>query len=206
MFTELEFKTLGKRILGETFNAFQSAPQGVQTDLFGNEVEQKLVVNKIAEEVDNTPAYGLVADKNIDNTPHEYHLVETKEEIQQLVKELLAIKEICFDTETTGTDANNVEIVGLSFAYENNKAYYTPFSSNQNETRERLKLFVPLFQDANKCWVGQNIKYDLLVLKWYGIEPKGELFDTMLAHYVIEPEGRRSMDLLSAQYLSLIHI
>jgi DNA polymerase-1 len=202
VFTELEFKTLGKRILGETFNAFQSAPQGVQTDLFGNAIEQKTVANKASiEEESNLPSYGLVADKNIENTKHEYQLIDSIEAIQQLVKDLLTKHEICFDTETTGTDANNVEIVGLSFSYENNKAYYIPFSKNQKETTERLNLFLPLFNDANKRWVGQNIKYDLLVLKWYGIEPKGELFDTMLAHYVIEPEGRRSMDLLSAQYL-----
>ncbi len=202
VFTELEFKTLGKRILGETFNAFQSAPLGVQTDLFGNAVEQKTSSNKAAiEEEDHTPSYGLVADKNIENTHHDYRLIESVEAIQQLVAELLPIKEICFDTETTGTDANNVEIVGMSFSYQKNKGYYIPFNSNQKETANQLALLNPLFDDANKCWIGQNIKYDLLVLKWYGIEPKGELFDTMLAHYVIEPEGRRSMDLLSAQYL-----
>jgi len=202
VFTELEFKTLGKRILGETFNAFQSAPQGVQTDLFGNAVEQKVSANKISDEEEaNTPSYGLVADKNIENTQHDYQLIETVEAIQQLVTKLLPHREICFDTETTGTDANNVELVGMSFSYEKNKGYYIPFGSNQKETSERLKLLIPLFDDTNKCWIGQNIKYDLLVLKWYGIEPKGELFDTMLAHYVIEPEGRRSMDLLSAQYL-----
>ena len=129
VFTELEFKTLGKRILGETFNAFQSAPQGVQTDLFGNAVEQKMVVNKITEEDENTPAYGLVADKNIDNTPHEYHLIESTEQIQLLVKALLTIKEICFDTETTGTDANNVEIVGLSFSHEKPKHIIYPLAA-----------------------------------------------------------------------------
>ncbi|HQS25244.1 MAG: DNA polymerase I [Sphingobacteriia bacterium 24-36-13] len=202
VFTELEFKTLGKRILGETFNAFQSAPQGVQTDLFGNAVEQKLVtVKETIEEETNPNNYGLVADKNIENTKHQYLLIESEEAIKELVAELLTKQEICFDTETTGIDANNVEIVGLSFSYEKHKGYYIPFGNKQKETTERLKLFIPLFNDPNKCWVGQNIKYDLLVLKWYGIEPKGELFDTMLAHYVIEPEGRRSMDLLSAQYL-----
>ncbi|MBP7346785.1 MAG: DNA polymerase I, partial [Sediminibacterium sp.] len=202
VFTELEFKTLGKRILGETFNAFQSAPLGVQTDLFGNAIETKtVVVKQTNEDENNSPSYGLVADKNIENTQHEYRLIETEEAIQTLVLELMAKKEICFDTETTGTDANNVEIVGLSFSYEKNKAYYIPLSSNQKEATKKLQLLLPLFEDTNKCWVGQNIKYDLLVLKWYGIEPKGELFDTMLAHYVIEPEGRRSMDLLSAQYL-----
>jgi DNA polymerase-1 len=201
VFTELEFKTLGKRILGETFNAFQSTPLGIQTDLFGNAVEQKQVVAKFENTESITENYGLVADKNIENTTHEYKLVNSDIAIKELVNELLKITEICFDTETTGTDANNVEIVGMSFAYEKYKAFYIPFSNNQKEVAERLAYIKPLFEDKHKTWVGQNIKYDLLVLKWYGIEPKGEFFDTMLAHYVIEPEGRRSMDLLSAQYL-----
>ena len=199
VFTELEFKTLGKRILGETFNAFQAAPVAVQTDLFGNAVEDKKQVEKQTIEDDNS--YGLVADKNIENTAHEYTLIETEDELNQLVKILNQQKEISFDTETTGTDANNVEIVGMSFAFEKNKGYYIPFSPDQKAVKEKLLLLEPLFLNENICWIGQNIKYDLLILKWYGIEPKGSLFDTMLAHYVIEPEGRRSMDLLSAQYL-----
>lgn len=199
VFTELEFKTLGKRILGETFNAFQAAPVAVQTDLFGNAVEDKKSVEKQVIEEDNS--YGLIAEKNIENTAHEYTLIETVEEINQLVSLLHQQKEICFDTETTGTDANNVELVGMSFSFEKNKGYYIPFSSNQKEVNEKLQQLQSLFNNENICWIGQNIKYDLLILKRYGIEPKGSLFDTMLAHYVIEPEGRRSMDLLSAQYL-----
>ncbi len=199
VFTELEFKTLGKRILGETFNAFQAAPVAVQTDLFGNAVEEKKTVEKETIIEDNS--FGLVAEKNIENTSHEYRLVEIDAEIRELVAILNQQKEICFDTETTGTDANNVELVGMSFSYEKGKAYYIPFTNNQKEVKEKLLLLKPLFDNANICWVGQNIKYDLLILKWYGIEPTGSLFDTMLAHYVIEPEGRRSMDLLSAQYL-----
>lgn len=199
VFTELEFKTLGKRILGETFNAFQAAPVAVQTDLFGNTVEEKKTIEKEIIAEDNS--FGLVAEKNIENTSHEYRLVEIEAEIRELVAILNEQKEICFDTETTGTDANNVELVGMSFSFEKGKAYYIPFTNNQKEVKEKLLLLKPLFDNTNICWVGQNIKYDLLILKWYGIEPTGSLFDTMLAHYVIEPEGRRSMDLLSAQYL-----
>ena len=199
VFTELEFKTLGKRILGETFNAFQAAPVAVQTDLFGNAVEEKKSPEKLIVEEDNS--YGLVADKNIENTKHEYKLVETEDELKDLIHLLNQQKEICFDTETTGTDANNVEIVGMSFSFEKNKAYYIPFSSDQKAAKEKILQLQPLFDNESICWIGQNIKYDLLILKWYGIEPRGSLFDTMLAHYVIEPEGRRSMDLLSAQYL-----
>ncbi len=208
-FTELEFKTLGKRILGDDFNAFQAAPQGVQTDLFGNAVEQKTTkTTKPVTAEEETEHLGLIADKNINNTHHNYQLIQGDEAIDQLVKELLSQKEICFDTETTGTDANNVELVGLSFSYRPGEGYYIPCPTDQQEVKLLLERLQPLFDHAEITWIGQNTKYDLLVLKWYGIEPKGALFDTMLAHYLIEPEGRRSMDLLSAQYLGYepIHI
>ncbi len=206
IFTELEFKTLGKRILGETFNSFKSVQGIVQTDLFGNIVETKFSSpknTKEAEIVENTEnvGVGIVAEKNIGNTNHLYQLVEGETAINQLIDLLLTKEEICFDTETTGIDANNVEIVGLSFSFEPNRGYYIACSPDQQITQALLNNFKRLFLAEKITWVGQNIKYDLLVLKWYGIEVGGNLFDTMLAHYVIEPEGRRSMDLLSAQYL-----
>lgn len=220
VFTELEFKTLGKRILGEDFNAFHAAPQGVQTDLFGNAVAAPKTSAKSSKQVEKAEAekepvsgpeteqLGLVAEKNINNTPHDYHLVQGNAAIQTLVQTLLQQTEICFDTETTGTDANNVELVGLSFSFKAGEGYYVPCSTDQNEVKDLLKNFQPLFEKESITWIGQNTKYDLLVLKWYGIELKGMLFDTMLAHYLIEPEGRRSMDLLSAQYLGYepVHI
>lgn len=217
IFTELEFKTLGKRILGDDFNAFHAAPQGVQTDLFGNAVEAPKSNLKAAKEkeAETESVYGsaaeqsgLIAEKNINNTPHNYQLIQGDNAIQNLVKELLQHSEICFDSETTGTDANNVELVGLSFSYKPGEGYYVPCPAEQEKVHELLELFEPLFDKTDITWVGQNTKYDLLVLKWYGIELKGQLFDTMLAHYLIEPEGRRSMDLLSAQYLGYepVHI
>jgi len=214
VFTELEFKTLGKRVLGDEFNAFQSTQVAVQTDLFGNSggnavVETKTVVEvKEATNGKEEAALGFRADKNINNTPHDYKLIDSEEKIIELVKELSQQKEICFDTETTGTDPNNVELVGLSFAYNPGSGYYIPCRKDQQATAKILSHFQSLFDDRNKLWVGQNIKYDLIVMKWYGIELKGEIFDTMLAHYLIEPEGRRNMDELSAQYLQYepIHI
>ncbi|MEI6264301.1 MAG: DNA polymerase I [Sphingobacteriia bacterium] len=213
VFTELEFKTLGKRILGETFNAFQSNNEMVQTDLFGNIVPSKNPApktnsvktinedNTIAEENEDVVSTGLAADKNISNTKHHYELIEGDAAIQNLIQRLSTQKEICFDTETTGTDANNVEIVGLSFSYEPTTGFYISCFNDQEKTKKLLEQFKPLFENESITWVGQNIKFDLLILKWYGIELTGNIFDTMLAHYVIEPEGRRSMDLLSAQYL-----
>jgi DNA polymerase-1 len=205
VFAELEFKTLGKRILGEDFNVFATAPTGVQTDLFGNAVEGKTI--RVKAEVNADPLQpatdensGFNADKNIGNTPHDYLLVDTDEKLKSMIDELMKEKEVSFDTETTGTDPNQVELVGISFSYKPQHGYYIP-CLNAERTKEVLQQLTPLFSDETKTWIGQNIKYDLIVMKWYGIELKGQLFDTMLAHYLIEPEGRRGMDLLSAQFL-----
>jgi DNA polymerase-1 len=216
-FTELEFKTLGKRILGEDFSVNtpgksvidKEIPQGVQTDLFGNIIESAKTTTVDeplipAEE----PESGLIAEKNINNTPHKYETVDTDAAIKKLVTELKKHKEICFDTETTGIDANQAELVGLSFSVKPGEAYYIPCPPDEKRTKEILAFFQPLFSDKKKIWVGQNTKYDLLILKWYDVEIEGELFDTMLAHYVIEPDGKRSMDILSAKYLGYepVHI
>jgi DNA polymerase-1 len=144
---------------------------------------------------------GLLAENNINNTPHNYILVDTTEEIQKLVTTLLQQTEICFDTETTNIDANEAELVGLSFSFKKAEGYYIPCPADRKTTESILSLFDPLFDSPDTSWIGQNLKYDMLVLKWYNKEIKGKIFDTMLAHYLIEPEGRRSMDLLSAQYL-----
>lgn len=213
VFTELEFKTLGKRILGDVFNAFHSAPQSVQTDLFGNTVSSQNKRESSAKK-DTIPVLngeersGLLAEKNIHNTAHTYTLVEGTAAIEQLVETLLQQTEICFDTETTNIDANEAELVGLSFSHKKSEGFYIPCPANQQQTKSILDQLDPLFTAANITWVGQNLKYDMLVLKWYNKELRGKIFDTMLAHYVIEPEGRRSMDLLSAQYLGYepVHI
>lgn len=208
VFTELEFKTLGKRILGEGFNAFQTAPQSVQQNLFGNAGDaSELIPPASPDEEEPTANAGLVADKNINNTPHQYHLIDTDEKIEELLSKLSNQSQICFDTETTGIDANNAELVGMSFSYQAGEAYYIPLFEGE-KTKAIVQKFKPLFDSSHITWVGQNLKYDMLIMKWYGIELKGNLWDTMLAHYVIEPEGRRGMDLLSAKYLGYepVHI
>ncbi|MFT4204795.1 MAG: DNA polymerase I [Chitinophagaceae bacterium] len=201
IFGELEFRSLGKRILGDRFQV--PAPQGVQTDLFGNIVETPNIKNTKTEDT-AIPTHL----KNISDTPHQYTVVETEEDRQQLVWNLQKEKEICFDTETTGLDANNVELVGMSFSVKKGEAFYVPVPANQTKAKELLETFKPLFAQKGILWIGQNIKYDLLVMKWYGIALVGDVFDTMVAHYLIEPEGRRNMDLLSEQYLGYtpVHI
>src|SRR5688572_23891291 len=217
VFTELEFKTLGKRLLGEDFNIGPVAVQGVQTDLFGNAVETKESKKAsngketTAAPVDEERAESdevVQAFKNIGNTQHQYRCLQDEAAINKLVKELLEEKEICFDTETTGTDANDVELVGMSFSFKPGEAYYIPCPADQEATKNILKHFEPVFNKKDILWIGQNLKYDMLVMKWYGYELQGETFDTMLAHYVIEPDGKRSMDELSARFLGYepVHI
>jgi DNA polymerase-1 len=218
IFTELEFKTVAQRILGEAISipSRQSTtiekeiPQGVQTDLFGNELVSTKPTIK-SEELKHESvemATAVNAGRNINNTPHHYEVIEGEKNIAAFVTEMLKYKEISFDTETTNIDANNAELVGMSFSVKPGEGYYIPCPADQSETKKILAQFETLFNKEDIKWIGQNIKYDLLVLKWYGTELKGDLFDTMLAHYVIEPDGKRSMDLLSAQYLGYepIHI
>jgi len=211
IFSSLEFKTLGKRLLGDDFVVATPArfvvdkpqPQGVQTDLFGNIIAAPSTTPSPTRDEETLP---VSADKNISSTPHHYHLVSGKRAISALVEQLKAHQEICFDTETTNIDANLAELVGLSFSVTPGEAWYVPCPADQAETRDLLQQFAPLFSDATKIWIGHNIKYDLLVLKWYGIEPAGSLYDTMLAHYVFEPEGKRSMDDLSEKFLGYVPV
>ncbi len=208
VFGDLEFRSVAKRLLGEEIlsaNGQKAVAPGVQQDLFGNVVEKKPEPEK---DDDEEKSVGLKVDKNISNTTHKYTAVTTEQAINDLVKQLLGQPEICFDTETTGIDANDVELVGMSFSFVPSEAFYIPCPPDQEATKQILKQFEPLFNDEKKVWIGQNVKYDLLVLKWYGVEIKGKIFDTMLVHYVIEPDGKRSMDLLSAQYLGYepVHI
>ncbi|HLY69518.1 MAG TPA: DNA polymerase I [Puia sp.] len=212
VFAELEFKTLGKRILGEDFNVFAGPPTGVQTDLFGAPVETKTEKPEPRNQPENIeetqPGEGIIASRNIQNTPHTYYTISGEKEIDDLIGRLSSQKEICFDTETTGIDANDAELVGLSFSTKPGEAYYVPCPPDQEETKKILNQFNLLFKRPGITWVGQNLKYDMLMMKWYNEELKGDIFDTMLAHYVIEPDGKRSMDLLSAQYLGYepVHI
>jgi DNA polymerase-1 len=211
VFIDLEFRTLGKRILGEEFNVFENNV-GVQQDLFGNPVPQpapKPSNGQVKKEVEETESEsGLHAEKNINNTPHTYHVVSSDDEIKRLIGSLMKEPEISFDTETTGIDANRAELVGFSFCVKPGEGFYVPVPADRTVVLSILDKFKSLFLREDMTWIGQNIKYDLLVLKCYDVELKGKMFDTMLAHYVIEPEGKRGMDLLSAQYLGYepVHI
>jgi DNA polymerase-1 len=199
VFNDLEFRAISKRILGEARPVGDPAIASGQKDLFGNDVTSLPAPSGLPEQAD---LFAAMEDfKTINDTEHQYHLLQTDEEIQQFIQNALQQKEICFDTETTGTDAMRAEMVGLSFAWKKGEAYYIPCTANEAEVKALLEKLRPLLDNENILWIGQNVKYDLLMLKNYGFGLKGKHFDTMLAHYSIEPEGKRGMDLLSMKYL-----
>jgi DNA polymerase I len=207
IFNELEFRALAKRVLGDP-NGSQAAP--VSTDLFGNALPQKKgatnteparpVAAAPEQDVEEEQPAGEYA--TIETTTHDYKLVTTDAEIDALVSMLAGYKEICFDTETTNIDANLAELVGLSFSVEKGVAYFVAVPEDSNKVKAILQKFLPLFDNPDILWVGQNIKYDMIMLKWYGFGLKGKIYDTMLANYVIDPDGKRSMDMMSIKYLN----
>jgi DNA polymerase-1 len=194
IFKELEFRSLAKEILGQS-EQVQLAP-GVQTSLFGdtNETQTK-------EEPKNEPEY-KVAENDINNTRHRYILCNNKDSITALILQLEKQKAFSFDTETTGIDANEAELVGLSFAFVAHEAYYVPVPDERAEALKTIEAFREVLENEKIEKIGQNIKYDMLIMKWYGINIKGPIFDTMIAHYVVEPEMRHKLDYLAESYLS----
>lgn len=193
VFTELEFKsTVADRILGK-----KTVTTTNQLSLFDQ--------TPVAQEKQAEP----IVYATIKNTNHDYKLVTTDEEISQLRDKLLTLNEFCFDTETTGLETRNNRLVGMSFSYESHTGYYLPFdSANDSETQRKLEILRPAFENSNILKIGQNIKFDILVLRNYGIQVSGQLFDTMVAHYMLEPEQKHNMDYLSEVYLKYtpVHI
>jgi DNA polymerase-1 len=201
LFAELEFRTLGKRVFGDNFSLGDpNSGMSQQTDLFGNAVCEPETESKIF--VAPPSLFDQPTAKTITDVPHDYKLVDTPELRQELINLLLTQESISFDTETTGTDANLAELVGLSFCIKVGEGYYIPLPANREVTQGILDEFRPVLENEHIAKVGQNIKYDILILKWYGVNIKGRLFDTMIAHYLIDPDTRHGMDLLSQNYLN----
>lgn len=197
LFAELEFKTLGRRVFGEDFKITETVKSNntSQMDLFGSPNAAAFEQHEDSEEL------ALISFKTIQDTEHVYHLVDTPAARQNLIEQLNAQSAVCFDTESTSTDANMAELVGLSFSFKKGEAYYVPLSEVRNEAMAILKEFESVLANPAIQKIGQNIKYDILLLKWYGIEVKGVLFDTMLAHYLIDADARHGMDVLAENYL-----
>jgi DNA polymerase-1 len=137
----------------------------------------------------------------LENTTHFYQIIQGDLPVKLLLENLLNQTSVCFDTETTGIDALNAELVGMSFSFEKGKGFYVPFPENQEEAQHLIEKFRPFFENESIEKIGQNIKYDLKILSNYNIQVKGKLFDTMIAHYLINPDMRHNMDILSETYL-----
>ena len=194
IFQELEFRKLGKDILGENYSV-NAEKKPEQLDLFGNPVAGTTISN--APQIRET----VVAGKNISNVDHNYVLVDTPEKRKDMIQQLEKVEIFCFDSETTGIDANTAELVGLAFSWKINEGYYVPLPVDQTEVKKIVDEFKHILEDTSKIKVAQNLKYDYLALKWYGIEVKGPFHDSMIAHYLLEPELRHGMDYLAENYL-----
>ena len=197
IFAELEFRTLTQRVFGEKMKQAKVKPNE-QLGLFSN-IEETTIAETIVEEI---PVPVLEDFDSILTTANDYHKVEGEKAIKELIGFLEIQDEFCFDSETTALNPNEAELVGLSFSYVPGEAFYVPFPADQDQSRRQLELFRGIFENEGITKIGQNIKYDMLVLMNYGIKVKGKLYDTMLAHYLIEPEGKHSMDWLAQQYLN----
>ncbi|HFA51610.1 MAG TPA: DNA polymerase I [Bacteroidetes bacterium] len=199
LFKELEFRALAKTVLGDSA---QPSPKGgrnaagTQGSLFGD-------VPAVAPKRSAAPPVPShsVAENSIENTPHEYHLADTPEKRAELIALLSKQKEISFDTETTGIDANQAELVGFSFSVKAHEGWYVPIPADQEEAQKIVDQFRPVFENKKIEKIAQNAKYDALMLKWYGTELEGYWYDTMIAHYLLEPELRHGMDYLAETYL-----
>lgn len=192
IFEELEFRTM----LATLQKAFGVA-SATQPDLFSLAGLSSPVATQpmFAEAV---PTQKL---KTIKEVPHQYQLLTTQAEVEALLPELLLQKEVCFDTETTSLNELEAQIVGLALSREVHKGYYILFPEDFDLTRQWLSVLKPFFESTTILKIGQNLKYDLKVLSNYGIEVCGQLFDTMIAHYLLNPDMRHNMDLLSEAYL-----
>jgi len=199
LFEDLEFRTLLTRVLKIKPEPITKPGQPIQGDLFA-EVESN---EEQQIELELPADYTSIA-----TNPHTYSMLNEEKEMVALNKALLAQKSVCFDTETTGMDPLQSEMVGLSFAFKENEAYYVPISADQDDAQRQIEIFRPFFENESIEKVGQNIKYDILVLRKYQIEVKGPLFDTMIAHYLLNPEIRHGMDYMAETYLKYqtIHI
>ena len=187
IFDQLEFRTAGERILSGLQNTSGSG-RPVQTSLFGDSTE-------------GAEVHSVKSARNLDTVEHEYFLVQTAEDRKKLIDLLSGQKEFCFDTETSSLDPHNTGLVGIAFSFKAHKAWYVPVPENNEEARAIIGEFRGVLENKDIRKIGQNLKFDILVLYGYGINVKGEVFDTMLAHYLLQPELRHNLDFLAEVYL-----
>ena len=192
IFEELEFRTM----LGTLQKAFQQVnTSNTEYNLF-NISENSQNIQLSLFDNPETSQY-----KTIKDIEHSYYLIENKEDSYKLVSELLLQKEVCFDTETTSLNELEAELVGMAFSWEKHKGYYVLFPESKELTQEILEIFRPFFENSSITKIGQNLKYDIKVLAKYNMQVLGNLFDTMIAHYLLNPDAKHNMDILSENYL-----
>lgn len=191
LFSELEFRTFAKRVFGESVSTTSAPPaniEGTQTDLFGGGEDAPLEL------------FGTL--KNLEDTPHEYEIADTKEKRQKLIETLQNCMAFCFDTETTGLNPLADELVGLSFSFKPHTGVYVPLPADLEESKKVLNEFKEVFESDKSGKIGQNLKFDIAFLASYDIDVQGPFFDTMIAHYLLQPDMRHNMDLLAETYLN----
>ncbi|MCK9424039.1 MAG: DNA polymerase I [Bacteroidales bacterium] len=206
LFDELEFRTFGQRVLTWISTLENSK---VKSQNSKPELKTENNPDNLASSIQH-PASGIQHPassiqhpaSSIQTTPHNYHLIDTTGKRNQLIADLKIQSAFCFDTETTGVDPSNAELVGISFSWQPHEAFYIPLPDNYHETFKIVMEFKQILENETVLKIGQNLKFDISVLKWYDIEVKGPLFDTMLAHYLIQPDMRHGMDFLSETYLN----
>jgi DNA polymerase-1 len=195
LFEELEFKNLANRLLGA--NASTGQPQAVTTPAKPEGAQGNLFSGFAS------PEENPVSDKdNIDTVEKSYRHIQTSEDLQNLVKKIKELKAFCFDTETTGIDVINARLLGISISFKAHEAYYISFDEKDLNSGVKINLLKSILEDKAILKIGQNLKFDIRMLKKYGVEVNGEIFDTMVAHYLIQPEQRHNLNALSEQYLN----
>ncbi len=188
VFSELEFRTLAKQVLGEEAGQLQTT--AAPADLFGQ-----------PPEVDGDAPARLIDLNTIDTVAHTYHLVAASEGMYMLAAQLKKQKAFCFDTETTGLDEHTADLVGMAFSWKEHTGHYVAVPADRKEAQKVVDIFKPLLEDPDKEKVAQNLKYDMKVMRRYGVEVRGPVFDTMVAHYLIQPELKHNMDYLAETHL-----
>lgn len=185
---ELEFDTIGKRLFGKSFSSSASRAAVVR------EKREKEIQATLFDEISD--------EATIHDTPHQYKIVKTKSDRATLIEQLLNSPEICFDTETTGKDSRNSELVGIAFSIQKGEAYYVPFPDDSLQSAEMLEEFRGVFESDQVAKVGHNIKFDISLLKWKGVDVRGALLDTLLAQSMKEPDLPLGLDYLAGLYLN----
>lgn len=200
LFEELEFRTLAKRILGEEIKTGKT--EGTQYSLFDTPAELAVQADETIPQSSQPEMSAQIREyDSIHTRPHHYMAVDSPAKRKALIAHLEKQQQFCFDTETTDIQAIEADIVGISFSCLPGEAYYIPLPEAYGEAKSILEEFAPLFANPAIEKTGQNMKYDILILKKYGIEVAGKVFDTMLAHYLIDPEGRHGMDIMAETFL-----